>query len=333
MSTQPSVPHRAEPVWDVFTFGETMLRLSPPGHGRLEEAVALDVRVGGSESNTAVALARLGMRVSWWSKLPANALGRRIAFEIQRWGVDTSDVLWDQDEEARAGLYFLDIGVAPRGIDVTYDRRSSSASRIAPEELPVGHIHAARLLHMTGITPALSPGCSAAVERALQAAQLCGTPVSLDLNFRSRLWSAEAARRRIEALLSRVQLLIAPLRDAGQVFGMSGSAPDVARTLRSSYGIHTVVVTSGEAGAAAVSESGEWQVEACPVTQSVDRVGGGDAFCAGVLFGYLQGDVGIGLEYGAAMAALKHTIPGDLLLVTAEEIEAVRAGQSTAINR
>src|SRR5579862_7421140 len=122
-------------VWDVVTFGETMLRLSPPGFGRLEEAVTLDVRIGGSESNTAVALARLGLRSAWFSKLPANPLGRRVENEIRRWGVDTSGVIWDESPEARAGLYFLDFGAAPRSTDVHYDRASSSASRITALEI------------------------------------------------------------------------------------------------------------------------------------------------------------------------------------------------------
>src|SRR5579862_6975429 len=147
-------------VWDVVTFGETMLRLSPPGFGRLEEAVTLDVRIGGSESNTAVALARLGLRSAWWSKLPANPLGRRIENEIRRWGVDTSGVIWDEDAGARAGVYFLDFGVAPRGIDVFYDRAASSASRLTAEEVTEARIAGARLLHLTGITPALSPSCA-----------------------------------------------------------------------------------------------------------------------------------------------------------------------------
>jgi len=178
-------------IFDVITFGETMLRLSAPGYGRLEEAVTLDVRIGGSESNTAVALARLGLRSAWWSKLPTNPLGRRIENEIRRWGVDTSGVIWDESPPARAGLYFLDFGVAPRGIDVYYDRAASAASALVPEEINPERIAQARLLHLTGITPALSPSCAQATERALALARQARTAVSFDVNYRAKLWSPE----------------------------------------------------------------------------------------------------------------------------------------------
>src|ERR1051326_1244397 len=131
---------------DVVTFGETMLRLSAPGFSRLEEADSLDVRIGGSESNTAVALARLGLRAAWWSKLPDNPLGRRIENEIRRWGVDTAQVVWDGSPDARAGVYFLDFGLPPRGIDVYYDRANASASRITAAEVDPALIARARLL-------------------------------------------------------------------------------------------------------------------------------------------------------------------------------------------
>jgi 2-dehydro-3-deoxygluconokinase len=320
-------------VWDVITFGETMLRLSPPGFGRLEEAVALDVRIGGSESNTAVALSRLGLRAAWWSKLPANSLGRRIENEIRRWGVDTSGVLWEDAPGARAGLYFLDFGVAPRGTEVTYDRALSSASRIAPEEILPGRIAGARLLHLTGITPALSSGCAAAVETALLMAKEAGTAVSFDVNYRAKLWSPEAARRALEPLLPRIDLLVTPEADARLLFGLEGDGTDVARAFRARYGVGAAVVTGGEGGATACDDAGDWSASPHTLGQVVDRVGAGDAFNAGVLMGYLQGDLALGLQYGTAMAALKHTMPGDLLLSTRAEIERVRARSESGIRR
>src|SRR5437588_140892 len=120
------------PDFDVITFGETMIRLSPPGHARLEAAELLDCRVGGSESNTAIALARLGRRVAWWSKLVDNPLGRRITAQIGRWGVDTSLVRWT--DTGRVGLYFIEFGSPPRPHQITYDRADSVASKIAPDD-------------------------------------------------------------------------------------------------------------------------------------------------------------------------------------------------------
>lgn len=323
----------AERALDVITFGETMLRLSAPGFSRLEEADTLDVRIGGSESNTAVALARLGMRTAWWSKLPSNPMGRRIENEIRRWGVDTSGVLWDDSPQARAGLYFLDFGVPPRGIDVYYDRAQSSASKITALEVDAERLAQARLLHLSGITPALSPYCAKAVVRAMNIAKEAGTQISFDVNFRARLWSAEIARQELEPLLSQVDLLLCPLGDANTVFGIEGDGPHAARELRERTEVESVVVTCGEAGASVCTNQGTFQVEALVSPHVVDRVGRGDAFNAGVLMGYLQDDLTLGVRYGAAMAALKQTMPGDLLLSSRAEIEAALASERAAISR
>ena len=319
--------------WDALTFGETMLRLSAPGFSRLEEAVSLDVRIGGSESNTAVALARLGMRVAWWSKLPANPLGRRIENEIRRWGVDTSQILWDASPNARVGNYFLDFGLPPRGIDVYYDRAGSSASTLNREEINAEAIGRARLLHLSGITSALSPSCAEAVAQAIMVARQKNTLVSFDVNYRAKLWDAQAARRTLEPLLPQIDLLLTPLADAALLFGIGGSGPDVARELKTRYGVGTVVVTCGGEGAVACDDQGDQAAAPYALGHVVDRVGAGDAFNAGVISGYLQNDLRAGLEYGVAMAALKHTMPGDLLLSTRQEIEAARSGASTHIRR
>lgn len=318
---------------DVITFGETMLRLSPPGFGRLEEAVSLEVRIGGSESNTAVALARLGLRVAWWSKLPATPLGRRIENEIRRWGVDTASVLWDHSPAQRTGLYFLDFGLPPRGIDVYYDRAASSASRITAIEVDAERIASSRLLHVTGITPALSPYAAKAVTRAVAVAKERGALVSFDTNYRGRLWTAEAARAEIEPLLASVDLLLCPQGDAKTLFGITGSGAQIASALRDRYEVQAVVVTCGEAGAAASTADGEIEVEATVSPHVVDRVGRGDAFNAGALMGFLEGDLRRGMRYGAAMAALKQTMPGDLLISSLAEIEAALQSDRGSIAR
>src|SRR5579871_3203141 len=287
------VGQAAKRDFDVVTFGETMLRLSAPGFSRLEEAVSLDVRVGGSESNTAVALARLGLRVAWWSKLPANPLGRRIENEIRRWGVNTEGVLWDETPGARAGLYFLDFGLSPRATDVYYDRAHSSASRLTALEIDGARIACGRLLHLSGITPALSPYAAKAVSRALTLAKEAGTRVSFDINYRAKLWSPEAARTGLEPLLSQVDLLFCPQADAALLFGLTGSGPEVARTLREQYELEAAVVTCGGDGAVACDDAGDWAAAPHTLGQIVDRVGAGDAFNAGVLMGYLQDDLAL----------------------------------------
>jgi 2-dehydro-3-deoxygluconokinase len=318
---------------DVVTFGETMLRLSAPGYSRLEEAVTFDVRIGGSESNTAVALARLGLRAAWWSKLPANPLGRRIENEIRRWGVDTSGIIWDHSGGARAGLYFLDFGVAPRGIDVYYDRASSAASTLTADEIDAAVIADARLLHLSGITPALSASCADAVERAIRCARQSETRISFDINYRAKLWNAAAARKILEPLLSQIDLLLCPQADAFTLFEIAGDGLEVAREMRRRYGVDAVIITLGGGGVAACDDQGDWSAAPHVLGHVVDRVGAGDAFNAGAIMGYLQGDLSLGLATGTAMAALKHTMPGDLLLSTRAEIEAARSGSHSGIRR
>ncbi len=320
--------------FDVITFGETMLRLAPPAFGRLEEATTLDVRVGGSESSTAVAVARLGLRVAWWSKLPENALGRRIENEVRRWGVDVSGVRWDAEAGARAGLYFVDFGVAPRSTEVTYDRADSSINRVKLHDFDLEALASARLLHLTGITPALSAACAEAVEFLIQQAKSANVAISFDVNYRSRLWEPGDAQKTLSRLLKYgVDILLCPLTDAATIFGIEGGGPDAARELKKRFGAKSVVVTCGGDGAAACDDRGDWAVNAFALGPVVDRLGAGDAFNAGVIMGWLQNDLPLGLQYGAAMAALKHTIPGDLLLATRAEIEAARAGESFGIRR
>lgn len=323
---------RTETV-DVVTFGETMLRLSPPNYGRLEEAVSLEVRIGGSESNTAVALARLGCRVRWMSQLPDNPLGRRIENEIRRWGVDTSRVRWDSGPGARAGLYFLDFGVAPRHTDVTYDRVAASITRIRLESLDTEQFEDTRLLHLTGITPALGEACAEAVQFLVSQATAQGVAVSFDVNYRSKLWSPAEARRTLSRLLPQVDLLLCPLSDAATIFGLTGTGLEVARAFAEKFGNSAVVITCGGDGARACDSQGEYEVAAFRLEQVVDRVGAGDAFNAGVLMGYLENDLAKGLRYGMAMAALKHTMPGDLLLSSRAEIESLLEGSSYGIRR
>ncbi|MCS6776940.1 MAG: sugar kinase [Chloroherpetonaceae bacterium] len=319
--------------YDVLTFGETMLRLSPPGFGRLEEAVSLEVRIGGSESNTAVAAARLGLRAAWWSRLPASPLGRRVENEIRRWGVDTSHVLWDPSPDARVGVYFLDFGVPPRGIDVYYDRRGSAFSQLDPDAMDFSPVAQAHLLHLTGITPALGPNLLAVTHRLITAARQSGTYISFDVNYRAKLWTPEQARDTLNVLLPRMDLLLCTQSDAALLFGWHGPGETIARQLRAQFGVRAAVVTCGSEGARAVDDRGEWASYSPDLPHIVDRVGAGDAFNAGALLGFLNNDLQTGLEYGSAMAALKHTMPGDLLLSSRQEIEAVRSGTAHSIRR
>jgi 2-dehydro-3-deoxygluconokinase len=319
---------KARPI-DVLTLGETMVRLVPKGFTRLEEAQELECRTGGSESNVAVALARLGMRAAWISKLPANPLGVMIERRIRSFGVDTSRVLWE--ENGRAGVYFIEPAAPPRRARVLYDRAHSSASRMSPEEIDWTILDSVRHVHLTGITPALSDSCQATVARALKEARALGCSTSFDVNYRARLWSPEAAREALEPLLAGIDLLITPLVDGQLLWDLPVDAEAAAAALRDRFGVRVVSITRGAEGA--LCHDGQIRSAASFPVREVDRVGAGDAFDAGLLYGFLHGDLDRGIAYGMAMAALKHSIPGDEFVATRDEVESLLAGASLEIHR
>src|SRR5262245_16012440 len=187
------------PPFDVAAFGVTMLRLSPPGSGRLQMADSLEVRVGGSESNTAVALQQLGRKVSWWSKLVDDPLGRRICEDIRRWGVDVSNVIWTPS--GKTGLYFVEFGAKPRPHHVHYDRAGSAASTLCAQDMDWSCLDGARHLHLTGITPALSEGCAEVVAQSVVEARKRSQTVSFDVNFRRKLWPPDKARNVLSEII------------------------------------------------------------------------------------------------------------------------------------
>lgn len=315
---------------DVWTLGETMVRFTPKAHARLEEGGEWEVRSGGSESNVAVGLVRLGLRVAWASKLPKNPLGRLIARRIGSFGVDVGQVLWS--DLGRAGVYFIEPGASPRPTRVLYDRAGSAASSMAPEEFDWSALDGVRHVHLSGITPALSEGCCQTVERALTEAKARGCTTSFDVNYRARLWGHAAARLALAPLLTKVDLLICTEVDARLVFQLSGGWQEVLRGLHAMAGSGAVALTLGSSGAAVYTGSDYFQATAFQVTE-VDRVGAGDAFDAGLIWGFLEGDLQKGLNYGTAMAALKHTLPGDEFTATVDEVEALLESASVDIQR
>jgi len=304
--------------FDVFTLGETMVRFTPKGYIRLEEATELELRVGGSESNVAVALARLGLSVSWASKLPINPLGQQVTRRLRSFGVDVSGVRWTDD--ARMGLYFIEPGAAPRSSLVLYDRSHSSASLMTPDDFDWSIINQARHVHLTGITPALSATALETTQRCMAEARQRGRTVSFDVNYRARLWPVEAAREALLPLIRDVDLLICPLADALQVFGIEGTPEETAQGLGELTRAPHVALTLGAGGALLWDREAFHRAEPFQV-HAIDRVGAGDAFDAGLLWGYLRGNAAQGLTYGMAMAAIKHTMPGDEFISSLAEVE------------
>lgn len=305
---------------DLVTFGETMLRLSPPGQERLERASELEFRAAGAESNVAVNAGRLGLDTAWLSKLPDSALGRKVTATVKAQGAE-ADVVWS--DEGRQGTYYLEQASAPRPTNVIYDRANAAVTTATPEELPTERITAADAFYTSGITPALSDTLEETTADLLELAQDADTTTVFDVNYRSKLWEPSEARPVLESLFPDIDVLVTAVRDARTVLGLDGDAERVARDLAAEWGFETVVVTRGEKGALAW-HAGDVVEQPTFETDTHDAVGTGDAFVGGFLARRLHGEsVPVALEYAAAVAALKRTIPGDTALVTPDEVESV----------
>jgi 2-dehydro-3-deoxygluconokinase len=314
--------------YDVITLGETMLRFTPPSLKRIEQTTTFDIEVGGSESNMAIGLARLGLNVLWLSRLTNNPLGRLIERTIAGHGVDTSRVIWT--ESGRVGLYFLEEGKAPRGSRVIYDRRDSAISHMRASELPIGLFGAngARLLHLTGITPALSPNLAATARRAFTLAKKVDWQISFDLNYRSQLWTPAAALEGCTPFIEAADFLLAPFDDVRLLYALEPdtTAEQALNLLREHSPQATIVLTLGENGAIGVEPQGQIMRQPAFPAEQVGRLGSGDAFAAGFLYGYLttaeqEQRLAQALRWGAATAAFKYSIPGDIPVIDRVEIE------------
>ncbi|WP_096592295.1 bifunctional 2-dehydro-3-deoxygluconokinase/2-dehydro-3-deoxygalactonokinase [Halorubrum ezzemoulense] len=310
---------------DLVTFGETMLRLSPPRGDRLETTRGLAVQAGGAESNVAVGAARLGVDAAWLSKLPDSPLGRRVTSELRSHGV-SPEIAWADPDESRVGTYYLEHGGAPRGTNVIYDRANAAITTVEPDELPAAPLDGAEWFHTTGITPALSPAAAETTTALLRRAGEAGATRSFDLNYRSKLWGPDEARDAYETLFEHVDTLFVPHRDARAVLDRDGDAVEVAHGLATDHALDTVVVTRGDEGATALT-GGDVYEQTVFEAETFDAIGTGDAFVAGFVAERLRGgDVSAALEWGSATAAVKRTTDGDLAVTTRAEVASVIDG-------
>lgn len=325
---------------DVVTFGEAMIRLSPPSFRRLEQARSLDVQVGGAELNTAVGLARLGRKAAWVSRLTNNPLGRLIANHAREAGVATDHVVWTNDD--RVGLYFLEFGAAPRASSVLYDRKGAAIANLQPGTVPWDKVFAGtKWFHVTGITPGLSAAAAEATREALAAARAAGVQTSVDLNYRVKLWAQEQAGKVMSELMKHTDVLITTEEDTERVFGIKGKDyEDGAALTAERFGLKTVAITVREnplvwknSWTAIAWHGGQILRTRTYEVEIVDRLGAGDSFAAGLIHGLLDGDLQKGLDWGVAASAIKHTIPGDFNWVTREEVESLLKGHGLRISR
>ncbi|MFT4039532.1 MAG: sugar kinase [Thermomicrobiales bacterium] len=323
----------------VVTFGEAMMRMTPPGNERLERTTSLDLTVGGAELNSAATLACLEVPTTFVSRLPNTPLGRAIVRGARAANVDLAHLQMAPESAGRAGVYFLEEASDPRASAVYYDRADSAFANMAPGAFDWKQIlRRARALHISGITPALGPGPRAETLAAIRAANAAGIPVAFDLNYRSKLWSESDARACFVEVVPLVDILFASRGTLRTFFGIDGDHMTVLEQARTRLGLAVTVLSRkrGKAsrfvklgslamGADGVAVEGPWRD-----VEVVDRLGGGDAFAGGFIAGYISDhdDIAHALALASATQSLKHTMPGDFLCATKSEILA--AMESTA---
>lgn len=335
----------------IVTFGEIMLRLSAPGFSRFVQAPQFDVTFGGGEANVAVSLANYGMSSYFVSRLPGHEIGQAAVNHLRRFGVHT-DYMVRAGE--RLGIYFLETGASQRASKVIYDRSHAAIAQIEPGEVDWGAVFdRAAWFHWTGITPALGAKPRAELVAACQAAQKAGVTVSCDLNFRKKLWNEAQAQAVMQPLMEYVDVCIANEEDAEKSLGLKAGASDiesaeldeasyfqVARELKQRYDFKAVAITLRESFSASRNGWSAIMLDAKNCRQPyrskrydiqiVDRVGGGDAFAGGLIYGLLtHADTREALEFAVAASCLKQTIPGDFNLVTVPEVEKLAKGSGS----
>ena len=332
------------------TFGEIMLRLKSPEHERFFQSPALEATFGGGEANVAVSLSILGEEACFVSAVPANAIGEAAIAEMRKHGVDTRYV--NRIKDTRLGIYFLETGADQRPSLVVYDRADSAITLSKPQDFDFETIMKdAAWFHVTGITPAVSLNCADCALEAMKAAKKTGAKVSIDLNYRKKLWNyGKSAVEVMRVLASYADVIIANEEDIQKCLGIEAKVDVTSGKLdKDSYkaltnevkrqfpNVSQIAVSLREShsadhngwGAALNGKTGFYLSRHYEITDIVDRVGGGDSFAAGIIYGLSHYDEKYALDFAVAASALKHTIPGDFNLARLSEIEALAKGDGS----
>jgi len=332
----------------VITFGEIMLRLSPAGYYRFVQANSFDAVYGGGEANIAVSLSNFGMDAAFVTKLPAHEIGQAALNQLRSFGVDTRFIARGGE---RVGIYYSEKGASQRPSKVIYDRKNSSIATASRDDFDWKTIFAgAEWFHFTGITPALGENVAAITLEACKAAKALGLTVSCDLNYRKNLWSTEQAGKTMAELMPYVDVCIANEEDAEKVFGIKAKDTNVtgghlnnegykavALELAEKFSFSKVAITlrsslsaSDNIWAAMLYDGKDYHFSKSYNVHIVDRVGGGDSFGAGLIYGTLQGmNTQDTVEFATAASCLKHSIEGDFNQVSVKEVLALAGGDGS----
>jgi 2-dehydro-3-deoxygluconokinase len=332
----------------VVTLGEIMLRLSTPDFKRFVQADSFDVTYGGGEANVAVALSNYGLNGVFVTKVPDNAIGQSAINHIRRYGVDTQFIARGGK---RLGIYFLETGASMRASQVIYDRSGASIADVDVAEFDFDKIFdGASWFHTTGITPALSDKAASLAEAALKAAKAKGLTTSIDLNYRKKLWTKEKAREVMTKLCQYVDVCIGNEEDADTTLGFKAKDTDVTkgelnlegfkdvfRQMKEKFGFKYIASSLRESHSASdngwsalVYDGNEFYHTKQYEVRIVDRVGSGDSFASGFIYGLITGmSLKDSAEFGVAASALKHTIPGDLNHATLNDVKELMKGDAS----
>ena len=332
----------------VVTLGEIMLRLSTPDHKRFVQADSFDVTYGGGEANVAAALCNYGLNGTFVTKVPNNPIGQSAINHLRRHGVDTQYIVRGGD---RLGIYFLETGASMRASQVVYDRAGASIADVDISEFDFDKIlEGADWFHTTGITPALSDKAAALTEAALKAAKAKDITTSIDLNYRKKLWSKEKARQVMTNLCQYVDVCIGNEEDADTTLGFKAADTDITKgelnlegykdvfkQMKEKFNFKYIASTLRESHSASdngwsalVYDGNEFYHSRQYDVRIIDRVGSGDSFASGFIFGLVSGiPMKDAAEFGVAASAIKHTIPGDLNHATLEEVKGLMKGDAS----
>ena len=339
LSNPNPLPHRSAAMPHVVTFGEIMLRLTPPGRLRFGQAPHFEITFGGAEANVAVLIAQLGGSAEFVTRLPENDVAQRAIDELRGLGVGVGNIVRGG---GRIGVYYLEHGASQRAGKVIYDRAHSAMAEASPDEFAwSGIFQGASWFHWSGITPALSSSAAEAARQAVAAARKAGLRISFDLNYRAKLWrNPQQAGEVLAPLMAGVEVCVTSLEEAGSVFGIKIDGnpaqrdADAAAALCAKFGFKTVALTQRQGATAdhtswgaTLFHEGRASISTRHEITNVDRVGAGDSFTGALIFALQRGDTPQkAVDFAVAASTLKHTIPGDYARMSLAEVEALAAG-------
>lgn len=329
--------------FDAVGLGEVMLRLSPVGNERIGQGEMFEKRAGGSELNVVSGISLLGLRTGMITKLPKNLIGSYVKNRIRFGGVSDDFLTYDEDKGARLGIYYYEGGAYPKKPSVIYDRAQSAFSTLKLSDMPSEMYASTRLFHTSGITLALTPEIRAVGIEMIRRFHEAGAVISFDCNYRANLWSEEEAREVITSILPMVDVLFVSEETSRRMMQQTGTLREIQRRYCEKYGICVVCSTERKIVSPrqhtfsstiySAQEDAYFTEAPYENIDVIDRIGSGDAYVAGVLYGILStGDLNRALEIGNAMSSVKNTVPGDLPDSSYEEIERIiRAHKSDGV--